>query len=1293
MKLFHTRWLGCGIVLAAVACLSLAAGAAAADPAFVGKLALAVDPGVSAELGLSDEVKTKLIALIDARENEALELVAEIKDLPQAEREAKLAPFVAESEKQGQELLSEEQRTKLSQLSVARAGMLGLADPKLAVTLNLNDEQKAQLAKLIAEYQQVLATGSDTQKQYAKGFYEKKIAALLTDNQKAEWEKMSGVPAGAAAQPAAATTAQAGPGGPSRFSPPGGGPPGPGGAAGPGGANPPRYTGAVVSTDGKLRFNFKFAPYRDVIDWFCQQAGLSLANDDYPPGTFNYTDTRAYTPEEALDVLNTILATKGYTLVRREKMAILFNLENGPVPTAFVPVVAPEELDKLGEFELVSCLFQLTRLTPEEAELEINKLKGPQGSVVVLGKSKQVYVTEHAGKLRTISAMLQAVENPAAPKDEKVAVLKLQHLLPSEFMEMARTLLGIPPDATATPDGTLRLAVDELGGKVIVSGKQASIERVEELAKVVDVAGDALPEGGTIFEQPQLEVYPITQADADGVLAVLQTLMAGDLSIRLAKDPKTGSIVAYAKPSQLATIKATIDQMQSDGSKTEVIKLRTMDPAEAVLAINQLFGDPTGKDPIAAANAPKLFADSYNMELTIRGTPAQLAQVREWLTQKGEVTPEGTDLEFERPNFRTLPASERTAARALEQLEFLWPATGRKNKINIRTPSNRNGEQQPQNAPRGRTGDPEMDAFLDSLGIRPEEFRSGPAVEPPAREGERESGREGDDEPAIGTGVEQSEASLRAKPSGRAVLIPIPKVRPPKSADEPAEAEAKPASEPAAAPAAAETPTTTQTTRAAAHTQFVAAQLAVQAPSADKPAEAAPPTEKPAEPAAAEKPASTEAAPTDPAPNQPAPTEPAATEATTDRPAEGAAGAEVAAPEVTISVGPGGITIVSEDLDALDEMESLLRTVVDSQATGKEFNIYYLRYAKAETAAGLLTEIMGGAGAGAADEGGGGLMGDIASQMIGGMGGDLLGGLLGGPAAGGSTTVTAGAPSIIPDPRLNALVVQATARDLDSIEQLLDVIDRPDSGVPIETQPSPRFIAVRNGNAQDIATIVRQVYAGRMAADASQPRQPSPEDFIRALSGGRGGRGGGGGSSRQQNRGEEQKMTIGVDATSNSLIVSAPEYLFYEVEALVKRLDQAAVKTDETVRVVTLKRTSTDLVQRSLVSVLGANATVNKTASTTTSPSSSTSRTTSSSSQGSRSGSSSNQGGDNRQPDGGNQDSMRRFMESQEMIRRFQEAAGSRGGGDRGGGDRGGGSSRGGFGGDRGSSRGGFGRP
>ena len=58
----------------------------------------------------------------------------------------------------------------------------------------------------------------------------------------------------------------------------------------------PANPSPAPSVDGKLTFSFRYQPWQEVLDWFAEQAGLSLVMESSPPGTFNYTDTRSYSP-------------------------------------------------------------------------------------------------------------------------------------------------------------------------------------------------------------------------------------------------------------------------------------------------------------------------------------------------------------------------------------------------------------------------------------------------------------------------------------------------------------------------------------------------------------------------------------------------------------------------------------------------------------------------------------------------------------------------------------------------------------------------------------------------------------------------------------------------------------------------------------------------------------------------------------------------------------------------------------------------------------------------------------
>ena len=124
----------------------------------------------------------------------------------------------------------------------------------------------------------------------------------------------------------------------------------------------------------------------------------------------------------------------------------------------------------------------------------------------------------------------------------------------------------------------------------------------------------------------------------------------------------------------------------------------------------------------------------------------------------------------------------------------------------------------------------------------------------------------------------------------------------------------------------------------------------------------------------------------------------------------------------------------------------------------------------------------------------------MANNALGNMGGALMGDLLLGGGGGGGGGFTSATVDIVPDARLNALIVHAKPADLDTIEQLLKVLDQRNGPEDVEAETQPRPIPVYNTTATKMAEIVQQVYADRMAEqqrshvaagnDAHDPRRP-----------------------------------------------------------------------------------------------------------------------------------------------------------------------------------------------------------
>ena len=167
---------------------------------------------------------------------------------------------------------------------------------------------------------------------------------------------------------------------------------------------------ALPSEPG-LTFNFRETEWLDVLDWFARQAKLSLVVNTAPPGTFTYSDSKAYTPVEALDLLNGVLVTRGFTLIRRERMLICIDLSEG-VPAGMLPRAAFEELDQYGNFELVEVMFPLEGRPAEGVAEEITPLLGNFGKATPLPQTNQLLVWTTAGKMRAISAVIAYIQVP-----------------------------------------------------------------------------------------------------------------------------------------------------------------------------------------------------------------------------------------------------------------------------------------------------------------------------------------------------------------------------------------------------------------------------------------------------------------------------------------------------------------------------------------------------------------------------------------------------------------------------------------------------------------------------------------------------------------------------------------------------------------------------------------------------------------------------------------------------------------------------------------------------------------
>ncbi len=425
-----------------------------------------------------------------------------------------------------------------------------LADPGIAAALNLSLQQTEQMRQLVEQRQVALTAATDeASKSAALSQSDAAFRSLLTEDQQ-------------------------------------------------------RLFVALFS-EKQLRFNFRAQKWPEVLDWVSREADLSLVMETPPPGVFSYSDSKEYTTTAAIDLLNGWLLTKGFTLVRRERMLMCLDLKAG-LPEGAIPRVVPAELATRGRFEFVTVLFPLENRLPDAVMLEVQPLLGTYGKVKALPQTSQLMVSDTVANLRLIELVLGRIPASAGAASG-----------PPELLVYPLTL--------ANPEQAAVVLKQIISGTVVVDVKarQISVNAVPYEQSKAKTILDQLEANQGPELQPQLKLYPLTAGDSEQFLATLK-LIVPDGQFRI--DTASGRLVAWATAADQLKISESLQQLAPSGAavplELQVYPLKGSTPA-AVLAVLQPLVD----------SSVRLTADAGGRQLFVRAPAEKQAEIRQMLEQ------------------------------------------------------------------------------------------------------------------------------------------------------------------------------------------------------------------------------------------------------------------------------------------------------------------------------------------------------------------------------------------------------------------------------------------------------------------------------------------------------------------------------------------------------------------------------------------------------------------------------------------------------------------------------------
>ena len=256
---------------------------------------------------------------------------------------------------------------------------------------------------------------------------------------------------------------------------------------------------------------------------------------------------------------------------------------------------------------------------------------------------------------------------------------------------------------------------------------------------------------------------------------------------------------------------------------------------------------------------------------------------------------------------------------------------------------------------------------------------------------------------------------------------------------------------------------------------------------------------------------------------------PAAASSDADVSSDEVATADEPLAEVLIIAGEGSLTIASEDEEALDELESLLQTI--SARTGfahRDYSIFQIQNTTASEVAQTLQQLFGSRSSRTASN-------RSARYGYGGTSG---------------YTRQTPAPLIVPDDRLNTLLVKGTRADRQTIEGLLEIIDTAEMAESVAAAYEPKRIPLKHTDASRVMQMIQTVYRAYFSTTSTT------SNFTPQLT---------------------------VDEITNSLIVKAPPHIVEDITKFAESLDTAADEDPaRRLRVIPLKSANALRVQEML---------------------------------------------------------------------------------------------------------------
>ncbi|HOE95010.1 MAG TPA: secretin N-terminal domain-containing protein [Candidatus Sumerlaeota bacterium] len=301
----------------------------------------------------------------------------------------------------------------------------------------------------------------------------------------------------------------------------------------------------------ELRLNFKGVDLDTVLDYLSRAAGFIVVKEVDVAGTVDVISQQPLSPDEALEVLNTVLHGKGYAAIRSGR--ILTIVDRDDARARDIPVRQGNNPDAIERSDqMVTQIIPVRYAKATELVEDVQPLLPEWATLTANESSNALVLTDTQTGVRRIAEIIRALDQSIS-EISAVRVFNLRYADAKEVATMIQTLYqqqqaganegsrrrevfqrfrgpwggggggGGDADQEQAASAALQAGLkvvavaDERTNSIIVSAPEDLIDTIESLVAAIDRSTDILTE---------VRVFPLRYSNAEQMVEVIEGIFA-----------------------------------------------------------------------------------------------------------------------------------------------------------------------------------------------------------------------------------------------------------------------------------------------------------------------------------------------------------------------------------------------------------------------------------------------------------------------------------------------------------------------------------------------------------------------------------------------------------------------------------------------------------------------------------------------------------------------------------------------------------------------------------------------